>query len=189
MESDLHKLLKKAVCRKYDGCYVRTEERRGAGGDGYFVVDVYVSRNSRYYYFECETRPSMKRLMEKGEKRKGHLHRNTYTLVVPAELYPRHDWGQLRGYFDAVWAYDAEDEAFTHIHDLRLLGGLRDAALDIIMPLKRSYRYLKLRWVFKARYFRLKVTLWSFVQCAACKLGVRIGGEFCPRHDCPDSED
>jgi hypothetical protein len=164
-----------------------TEYMFGWRGSGALRVDVCYIRKKRKYLVECETRPSIKRLVEKGKRRKKISHRTVYILVVPIKLYGRLDWRRLKGYFDLIMAFDARVDAFTDTMDLRFLGSVRDAALDVLVPiyLCKSVQSL-FRW-FRFRKNGLKWAVREVIQCGACKLGIKTPWVFCPRFDCPDS--
>jgi hypothetical protein len=117
--------MKDAVKRDLVGdCWYETEytiKRYGAAG---LRVDVSFTKNKREYLVECETQPNIKRLVNKGRRRNKISYRTTYFLVVPSEFYKRTDWGQLRGYFDIIFAYDVDRDILTEGQDLRFLGSL-----------------------------------------------------------------
>lgn len=154
MESRLHITLKKAVERhQAEGNNCWYESTMGAwGGSGSLRADVHYYRKRRSIYVECETRPSMKRLLEKGLRRTQSPWGDVYNLVVPDAQYGRHDWRQLRGYFDKVYAYSVEEDRFTESLDLRTFGALQDAVLDILMPVIRSNKVTALTlWLVKQK--------------------------------------
>lgn len=104
------------------------------GGEGSLRVDVSYKMNHRHYYVERETKPNIKRLLEKGHRRKKCRKRINYPLVFPESEYGRHEWSKLRGCFDRVFAYRFEDDRFTEALDLRTFGGLQDLVLDLMTP-------------------------------------------------------
>jgi len=189
VESDLHLALKDAVKRHHAGgsrCWYESHMLPW-GNQGSLRVDVSYRRNKRSYYTECETKPNLSRLVEKGRRRREHYRRTVYNLVVPKSEYNKHDWTRLRGYFDQVFAYDIEKDEFTDAVDLRLLGPLRDAVLDITMPIYWSKEfqstYRRVKYSENRVYWAVRVIL----QCSACRLGLPHPWGFCPKDDCPDS--
>jgi len=101
--------MKDAVIRHLvkDGWY-RTESRVWYTG---LRVDVAYTRNGRRFLVECETQPNVRRLMEKGRRRKRVPYRNVYILVVTLEWFSRLKLRRLKGYFDRVLVYDVEGTA------------------------------------------------------------------------------
>ena len=189
MESDLHLALKDAVRRHHaGGCRCTYESHMLPWGrEGSLRVDVYFCRRGRSIYTECETRPNMERLREKGRRRNTYYYRTVYRLVVPKQEYAKHDWRRLRGYFDAVYAYDVEADSFTDSVDLRLLGPLRDLALDLLMPI---YWSRELQTVLRRITYGVNGLRWavrSRLHCMACVLGIPHPWVFCPVMDCPRS--
>jgi hypothetical protein len=167
VESRLHLSLKEAVKRHHAGINrCRTESLQGWGGKGSLRVDLEFKKNHRYYLYECETKPNIKRLMEKGRKRAQLRHRTMYSLVVPESEYHRRDWKLLQGYFDIVYAYNEVEGKFTKSQDLRTLGGLQDFVLNIIMPIVRS------SWFIDARHW-INRNMNHLVGCVFCLLGKR----------------
>lgn len=188
LESDLHHAMKDAVIRDLVGdCWYKTEytiNRYGAAG---LRVDVSYTKNKRRYLVECETRPNIERLVDKGRRRNNIPYRTMYILVVPSEFYHMIDWGRLRGYFDIIFAYDVDRGMLTEGQDLRFLGSLRDVFLDLWVPFYKSKETQSVYWWFKIRKNLLVCKVRGYVHCTACKLGIPTPWIFCPRHDCPDS--
>ena len=111
-----------------------------------------------------------------------------YILVVPNEWYQKLDWGQLKGYFDLVIAYNVESGVLNDSIDLRFLGSLRDCFLDILIPVTKSDEAESIiRWIRLSKN-RLVYTVRGHVQCIACKHNISTPWIFCPRNDCPDSQ-
>jgi hypothetical protein len=167
VESSLHLSLKEAVKLHHAGgnhCW--TEAVQGYGGEGSLRVDVKFVKNHRYYLYECEIRPNIKRLKEKGRKR-SKLHRKTvYSLVVPESEYSKRDWRQLAGFFDIVYAFNVGEDRFTGSQDLRTFGGLQDLVLDFVMPVVRSRWFVSARrWIYRNKNHG--------VGCVYCLLGKR----------------
>jgi hypothetical protein len=85
LESDLHLAMKDAVIRCLVGDDIYWTER--------YIwlntlrVDVEYVKNRQRFLVECETRPSIKRLIDKGKRRNRIPYRNLYLLVVPVERY------------------------------------------------------------------------------------------------------
>ena len=150
-------------------------------------VDIEYTKNRRRFLVECETRPGIKRLIDKGKRRNRIPYRNVYLLVVPVERYHDVDWGCLRGYFDMVLAYDAELAVFTDRRDLRLLGPFRDAFLDVLMPIYESEELQALFTWLTIRKNCLIYGTRGFIQCSMCRLGLSSPWIFCPRNGCPHS--
>ena len=75
---------------------------------------------------ECETRPNIKRLKAKASLRKKLSYRNNYILITTKDEYNKHDWRQLRGHFDQIYAYDPKKDCITEMTDLRTLGCIQD---------------------------------------------------------------
>lgn len=169
MESSLHLCLKDAVKHHHAGVnHCSTESIQGVwGGEGSLRVDVMYVKNHRYYLYECETRPNLKRLKEKGRKRSKLHYKTVYSLVVPESMYHRKDWKQLTGYFDIVYSYHVGEDRFTGSQDLRTFGGLQDFVLDIVMPVVRSTWFVNARsWIFRKKN--------HFIHCVYCLLGKRF---------------
>ena len=145
------------------------------GGAGSLRVDVHYYRKGRSYYVECETRPNIKRLRKKGEKRKKCPWRTDYNLIVPSTEFTKKDWRQLRGYFDNVYGYDVTQDKIYQKMDLRRLGVLQDLVLDIWMPVRRSSKFKDIEWWFIRRKN-------GFAICINC-----LRGEDPPRRDCWDA--
>ena len=101
-------------------------------------VDMEYKHHMRYFLVECETRPNMRRLKAKGLDRKKIKQWNNYILIVPTSEYLKHDWNELRGYFDQIYSYDVTSDTMTLATDLRILGSLRDVFLDHWMPIRRT---------------------------------------------------
>jgi hypothetical protein len=189
MESRLHLALKKAVeTHLAGGNHCWYESHMGPwGGSGSLRVDVHYNRNKRSIYVECETRPSISRLIEKGKRRVKVPYRNVYILVVPDEYYGRLEWQRLRGYFDLVLGYDVEDGVFTGKRDLRFMGPLRDAALDFLIPIYKSERVQGTLNRVTRRKNILKMRLRGRLQCLLCRLDLPSPWIFCPGDGCSDS--
>jgi hypothetical protein len=153
VESDLHLALKEAVkLHLAEGSRCWEESVMGSwGGAGCLRVDIYYRRRNRYFYVECETKPNIQRLMEKGRKRNKYYHRTVYNLVVPEKEFWKKNWRELSGYFDIVYAYSLEEERFTEKMDLRTLGSLQDLVLDRLMPFLRSPSFKEFRRFFWKR--------------------------------------
>jgi hypothetical protein len=163
------------------GCYTRTEVEVGRGyrDSGYLRVDVKYHKNSRYFLVECETKPNIKRLIEKALKRKTIQYRTTYLLVVPHEETPKHDWGLLRGSFDKIYSYSNGE--LRQLYDLRRLGWLQDAALNLAMPVVRSWRLMCWR-----NDIRMLMSVnWKPTICLRCLLMALPGGRTCNERYCP----
>ena len=147
VESLLHKVLKEAVKTQHAAGYRCLEEDTiGFRGKGCLRVDLSYLSSSRHYLVECETKPKIPRLQEKGRRRIKIRYRNVYVLVMPSEEYVKRKWSELRGYFDLVYAYDVKTSSFTAKQDLRALGAFQDVVLDAMMPVIRSKRFRDLRW-------------------------------------------
>ena len=147
VESSLHKTLKEAVKTHHaTGCRCQEENYMGSGGRGSLRVDVCYMLRHRYYLVECETKPNIPRLLEKGRRRNSIHYRTVYVLVVPFNEYVKKNWAELRGYFDLVYAYDLNEDRFTAKQDLRTLGALQDMVLNVLMPVFRSERFQTLLW-------------------------------------------
>jgi hypothetical protein len=147
VESPLHKTLKKAVETHHaSGCHCWEENYMGFRGKGCLRVDLCYTSRSRYYLVECETKPSIPRLQEKGRRRNNIHYRTVYVLVMPEKEYFKRNWSELHGYFDTVYAYDIDAGRFTVKRDLRTLGAVQDVALDALMPVIRSKRFQALLW-------------------------------------------
>ncbi len=70
MESPLHHAMKDAVIRDIAGdCMYSTEYMIGYPEYGGLRVDVNITKNKRKYLIECETKPNIKRLIDKGKRR------------------------------------------------------------------------------------------------------------------------
>ena len=185
LESDLHQAMKRAAVRDLvGGCWQKTEYTYKGRRSSRLRVDVVFVRKWRDHLVECETRPSVKRLMEKGGRRNGLGRRTVYILVVPAERYRRLDIGRLKGYFDQVIAYDAAADEFTCSRDLRFMGSLRDAALDVLVPLHRAISTGPVYNGLRIRKNLLKWAVRGLIQCSACRLGIDTPWIFCPRDGC-----
>lgn len=188
MESDLHLSMKKAVVRDIGkGSKYWTEYLIGYCGSGSLRVDVNFSKNRRKYLVECETRPKIKRLIQKGKRRNKIRYRTVYILVVTSEWYRKLDWTQLKGYFDIIMSYDVEEDTFTERWDLRFLGPQRDTVLDIIVPIYMSeaVQSIYLRLVMGKN--QVKHTIRKLIQCSACRIGIETHWKFCPKFNCPNS--
>ena len=189
LESDLHQAMKRAaVLYLADGCYCRREYTPKGRGSVGLRVDIQFTRKMRDYMVECETRPSLGRLIKKGERRNRLRGRTIYILTVPEDQWGSVEWRRLRGYFDKVLAYDAEEDSFTFAQDLRTLGPLRDAALDVLMPVILSRRAKSTYHWLRIRKNLLKWNARALIQCTACKLGIETRWIFCPRYNCPDTQ-
>jgi hypothetical protein len=188
LESDLHLAMKEATIRDIckDSKYW-TEYMFGWRGLGGLRVDVNFTRNRREHLVECETRPNMKRLIEKGKRRNKIRYRTVYMLVVPFKWYKKQDWTQLIGYFDIILAYDVGEDAFAERMDLRFLGSLRDTILDIIVPIYRSEAAQSIYWKIVVRKNRIQSAVRTLIQCTTCKLDIETPWIFCSKYDCPDS--
>ncbi len=188
MESDLHLSMKDAVIRHHaQNCISGTESTYGKPGDT-LRVDVRINRNDRRFLFECETRPNIKRLMDKGRRRNKIRYRNIYVLIVTSDWYPRLDWDQLRGYFDIIHAYNVDSDSFTHRRDLRKLGPLRDSVLDVLVPVYYAKRTQATIWYVKRRINRIRYSITAFHQCTYCRLGLPTPWRCCPMNaSCKDS--
>jgi hypothetical protein len=150
-------------------------------------VDVEYRRKQRAYLVECETNPSIPRLIKKGINRnKSHM-RNVYILVVTESDYLRLEWKRLRGYFDIIMAYDDKLDSLTISRDLRFMGGPRDTVLDTVLPIVKSKKFTKTMDHLSKRKNRFKWALRTFIQCNACRLGVDTPWYFCPKYDCEKS--
>ena len=160
------------------------------GGRGYsaLIVDVNITKNKREYLVECETRPNIKRLVEKGKRRNSIRCRTVYILVVPMKWYQKLDWHLLKGYFDIVIAYNIEDDVFNGAIDLRFLGSLRDMFLNALVPVYKSDEAKSvIRWI-KMKKNLLVYNIKGQIHCIACKHGIPTPWRFCPRDDCLDSQ-
>lgn len=176
VESDLHLKLKKAVeTHLAEGSHCWFESTMGPwGGSGSLRVDVQYTRNRRYYYFECETKPNISRLIHKGEKRKKCYYRTVYNLVIPTSEFNKNDWSLLRGYFDNVYGYDEQLDEIPDRVDLRTLGSLQDIILNRTMPFLRSPEFREF-----CRFFWKRKNL-----CRHCYNCLR--GRSCPWPQCWD---
>lgn len=167
VESSLHLSLKEAVKCHHAGenrCW--TEVVHGYVREGSLRVDVKYVKSHRYYLYECETRPNIKRLKEKGWKRSKLRYKTVYSLVVPESEYSKKDWKQLAGFFDLVYAYNVVEDRFTKKQDLRTLGGLQDFVLDLVMPIARSRWFVSARrWIYRNKNHG--------IGCVYCLLGKR----------------
>ncbi|MFC1803959.1 hypothetical protein ACFL0D_08360 [Thermoproteota archaeon] len=188
MESHLHLAMKDAVIRDLvdDGRY-STEYLYGYRGSGALRVDISYTKNKREYLVECETRPNIKRLIDKGKRRNEISYRTMYILVVPSEYYHRIDWRQLHGYFDIIFTYEIDRDMLTERQDLRFLGSLRDVFLNVLVPVYKSNETQSVsRWLV-IRKNLLVYELRGYLHCTACKLDIPTPWIFCPRDDCPNS--
>jgi hypothetical protein len=166
------------------GDYYKTESTMIRSSEATLRVDVYYRSHMRYYLFECETKPNIKRLKAKGNKRKQISNNNMYILIVPAEQYLRKDWKQLRGYFDQVICYDEETDNYSAMMDLRILGKLQDIFLDHWMPV-RCTLVKDTYWWLRIRKNLVKTAIRMVVQCSMCKMGIESPWMFCIRNNCP----
>ena len=185
MESDLHLAMKGAVVRYLvDGERYWTESRVWYSG---LRVDVSYMRKRRHFLVECETRPGVKRLVEKGRRRNTVPYRNVYILVVTAEWFRRLELRRLKGYFDRVLVYDDDCDRFTDSRDLRRLGWLRDSALDILVPIYYSKRFQNMLRTITMCKGRFKLWVRMSLQCPMCRLGIPTPWwRFCLRDKCPE---
>ncbi|MFH2110734.1 MAG: hypothetical protein ABIJ47_05670 [Candidatus Bathyarchaeota archaeon] len=186
MESQLHIALKKAVERHMaEGSQCWFESLMVPwSGSGSQRADVQFMRRRRSIYVECETRPSIRRLREKGRRRNQSPWADVYVLVVPETQYSRHDWRQLRGLFDKVYAYSAEEDRFTESVDLRPLGALRDAVLDAAMPVIRSPKFRAFYRFFWIRKNRAVRRLRDRARCIRCCMGKGRPRYYCVGETC-----
>jgi hypothetical protein len=170
VESDLHLALKEAVKRHHaerNRCW--EESVMGSwGGEGCLRVDVHYNRKRRYYYVECETKPNIRRLIEKGRKRNKYYRRTVYNLVVPETEYWKKNWRELSGYFDIIYSYNIEKERFTDKTDLRTLGNLQDLILDRLMPFLRSPEFKKFSRFFWKRKNIIVQFMYNLKLCIRC---------------------
>lgn len=142
METKLHITLKNAVGEHLavgSRCQYEAEMSPWSGR-GSQRADVHYYRKSRSYYVECETRPNLERLREKGRRRLKSPWADAYILVVPEAQFGMHDWETLRGLYNEVYGYNVEENRFTCALDLRTLGALQDMTLDVVMPVVRNRR-------------------------------------------------
>ena len=187
-ESTLHRSMKDAaITHLAKDCRYWKEYTHGIRGDA-LRVDVMINKNGRRYLVECETRPNIERLMDKGRRRNKIRGRNLYVLVVGEEWFDRLDGGRLRGFFDIVQAYNSETHRFTDRRDLRTLGTLRDSVLDIMVPLIKAERTQAVIWWIRTTKNQLKWRIIDYLQCTSCKLGIPNPWIFCPSSDCEDSQ-
>jgi hypothetical protein len=155
--------------------------------DNRLRVDVYYIKNKRRFLVECETKPNLKRLTNKGKRRNSLTYRNTYILIVSSEHFDKHDWWRLKGYFDTVLAYNIELDVFSAKIDLRLFGLFQDRVFNLVTPIYRSRSARDLyRFCWRTKN-RIIYSFRGFIQCRACKLGIETPWVFCPKFDCPDS--
>ena len=169
----LHHQLKQAVeTHLSEGNRCRFESIMGSwGGVGSLRVDVHYYRKGRSYYVECETRPNIKRLRKKGEKRKGYRRRTDYNLIVPSTEFTKKDWTLLRGFFDKVYSYDVALDEINDVVDLRTLGRVRDLVLDVAMPFFKSPGYKEFSRFFWKRKNRVNTFLYYQLHCLRCCMG------------------
>ena len=188
LESDLHLDMKDAVIRDLAwDCRYYTEYSFGQRGYNGLRVDVHYTKKKREYLVECETRPNIKRLIDKGKRRNSIQDRTVYILVVPLRWIQKLEWRRLKGYFDLVIPYNVESGVLGRSYDLRFLGSLRDDFLDALMPVYKSQEVYDIYWWVVIRKNFLKWFLRGIVQCSLCRRGVPTPWEFCPKNDCPDS--
>ena len=182
----LHLKLKKAVeTHLSEGNNCRFESTMGPwGGSGSLRVDVTYSRNRRRYYVECETRPNIKRLRKKGEKRNKNYYRTMYNLIVPSSVFFKRDWRQLHGYFDNVYSYDESADLINDRVDLRTFGRLQDLILDRAMPFFRSPEYEGFARFFWIRKNRVKRYLENQITCLRCCMGKGRPIYYCRYNTC-----
>lgn len=183
VESRLHLKLKQATSTLSNGNHC-SYECRYLYGD--LRVDVRFKRKHRTYLVECETNPNIKRLKDKGRRRKRIKQRNVYILIAPKEKLDKLDLDKLRGCFDQVYGYESITGALNLYRDLRVNGKLRDKVLDKTYPYyveqvapllyKASLRYIKIRNMVKGR-----------LHCYCCKHDIPHPWRYCPRNDCPNS--
>lgn len=180
LESDLHLSMKDAIMHHHaQNCISEKESTYGKPGET-LRVDVRINRNDRRFLFECETMPNLKRLKDKGRRRNLIRYRNVYILVVTEAWYHRLDWGQLRGYFDIILAYNVDSGSFTHRRDLRKLGPQCDSLLDVLVPIYYAKRTQDAMWYVKRRINRVRYSTTAFRQCTCCKLGLPTPWHCCP---------
>jgi hypothetical protein len=150
-------------------------------------VDLEYLSKKRKYLVECETRPRIPRLRDKGARRNKISWSNVYVLVVTEKYFWEMDWARLRGYFDVVLAYDPDLDTFTERRDLRFMGVLRDRFLDSVLPVVKSKKVMDTLYRLKIRKNVLKWKVRTVIQCSACHLHIETPWMFCPRHNCPRS--
>jgi len=186
VESRLHLALKNAVKRHHaqgSRCWYESNMQPW-GGNGSQRADVQYYQNCRNYYVECETRPNINRLRDKGRRRNRYKKRGVYNLVIPESEYTRCDWRQLRGFFDKVYAYSVEEDRFTESLDLRALGFLQDLVLNLVTPLFMSPLFQGFYRPLWRRKNWVAVRLWKLGICVRCCMGGDMVNYYCWVEDC-----
>lgn len=162
-------------------CYTRTETEVGRGyrDSGYLRVDVKYRKYNRDHLVECETKPNIKRLIGKAEKRHMLGYRNSYLLIIPSEEYPKYDWSRLKGYYDMIYTYS--EGTLRLRRDYRRLGFLQDTVMGLIMPVVES------RWVRRlvTELTALASVSWDLKICPMCMLKKPLRGVTCRELYCP----
>ena len=93
---------------------------------------------------------------------------------------------RLKVYFDRVLVYDVDGDCFTDMRDLRRLGWLRDAALNVLVPLYYCDVLQRLLYLVGGNWVGLKYLMRRSLQCPLCRWGVPTPWwRFCLRYECP----